>query len=88
MTRKEFESRVRSCTSEPWTDASYGADQVLALVDKLDIEWDAEYPDGFADWFTKWDHDGGPVPVDLKDTALAAWNACLEYQQGVSNAKG
>lgn len=76
MKRSDFEKAVRRMAAEPWTDKSYGADGVMQLVDQIDIAWDPEEPEGFAEW-SGWRTQHQWV----RDECLAAWNACLSRQE-------
>jgi len=69
MKRSEFESKVRSCTAEPWTDTSYGADQVLALVAQVGVTWDPEEPEAL------WE---APETVDVYATRILI-DGTIEY---------
>jgi hypothetical protein len=70
MKRSEFEAKVRSYTAEPWTDTSYGADQVLALIAQVGVTWDPEEsgPE------VLWESDESPHdPRRLRFTAENLW---------------
>lgn len=70
---------------QEWSGSLQFADMSLGVLDQAVAAgtlppWDPEEPEGFREWFERWDTDGGPVP-DIEGAALAGWNARLAHQE-------